>query len=924
MNPWTVRVLGTVAVDNGETVIERFATKRSTHLLIRLALGQGRAISRDVICQEMWPDEFFDVTRIRLRQELKRLRKSLGPARGIVFADRMSLRIDTAHVEIDLRSAERLISLAATKSGEARVKVLQDFAPFAAELAPGYSESWLAPIQEDWRSRASRKLLELSEILANAGDSIHALGFARKAALLNLFSESVQASYMDLLLKSGRPKEVDSHLHELNKAYRSALGAGPSQALLNTFSQGVSPALDAPELTVPVQQPFPAALSELVGREPEVLKIVEMIAPGSQDRLVILTGPGGIGKTQLALAAGRKLYRDYRCRLWFVPLSDVEDAEFLAASICESLGITAFGDEPLGTAARALSGEPALLILDNLEQLADGGGQIARKLLERCENLKLLITSRRKLRIEGEKELVVPPLTGPHAVELYCQDARGARPSFEASAEEMEQIKALVDLLDRMPLAIRLASSRARVLTPSEMLAQLSRRFELLVSRSTDIEPRHRALRQTIAWSFEHLSEPARQFLLDLSVFRGGWTLSLAEEVLKRKDSVSLLEELSENSFIYEFTTEDGMRFNMLHSIREFAEERQDEGAAKEHLQSLSRALWDLCQVASDRYWLHDQMIWYRRVGAEYENIRKVLLYLVHNDHKLGIEFCAVIWRFWTLKGYHAEAKGWYEPLLAEDTAPSRSLGIAMFGAGISTLEQGSLGDAEKWLRRAAAIFDQVGGSLYFVACNINLAEIHMFRHDLETAEKLLLACVAQTRELKNLYNEGVALDSLATVYLEMNRLEEAQKFLELALESLSRCEDRIAVANARITKGRLEMKYGRYEAAAQELASAVQSLTEFGNQRGLGAAKQCLAELSLFQNQLDEAIHFCAESAKERTAIGDLLGLGHIYLILAETMKRKGDNNQALEYAAEARRHFRACDCEALFDLDPYAQLRD
>ncbi len=921
---WLVRLFGTVSVESANVSVDHFPTRRATLILIRLALAQGRAVSRDAICSDLWPDDYLHVTRTRLRQELKRLNEALGRENKLVISEHLALRLDPSRVGVDVRIAEQiLVRAAVAPTPIARVNILEELLAFGDEIAPGYDDFWIEAVREDWRTRVSWRFIEAANICAEVGDANRAIIFAKKAASVNIFSEAVQGELLKLLVKLDRRKEAISHLSELDRSYRKTLGTGPTDRLLRILDSSRPVAVESSDIATnsAVGRPLPAALSSLVGRQAEIEEIARFLSPSGAGRFTTLTGPGGIGKTELALETGRRLFEPFEGRVWFVPLAGIDNPRLIGAAIQDALGIAAHGGEFFEFLSAALGDRPALLILDNLEQFADGGAHYVRRLLERCGSLKLLLTSRRKLKLEGEQVFNVPALTAEAAAELFCQVAQRARFTVSQSPEELDRVLGIVNLLDRMPLAIHLAASRAGMLSSTEMLAQLSKRFEFLVSRRADIEPRHRSLLSTIEWNYDHLSRKAQQVLLDLSVFRDGWTLQLAQQVSKEPGLLGALEELCENSLVQSVPTEPEMRFNMLISIREFAENLQDPARANMLLRRMSDALLELSQTAAKHSLSEDQFYWMDRLGREHGNIHHALQFASTEDRELGIKLCANLWRFWSIKGHHLGATEWFDLFLAQDAAPTSDFAYALFGAARCATERGDLPSAEGFYLRCMEVARTAGLGHWSTTVPSNLALVYICRGQFEEAERILRAVVAEIVPMNNAYLEAISRDTLAIALIYLDQLEEARFQVEKAIELLSEQPDPIATAWAEVTMGRVLTKTGQTEEARKRLKAGGDILANHGHRQGAGSAQQYLAELCLREGDLQGMERHCELGDAEYRVVGDRLGLAHVSLLRGEAAKRRGAFSESERFHRDARSHLQACGAEAVLDLNLYCE---
>ncbi len=907
-------MLGTVSVEGFGQVYDQFPTRRSALILIRLALADGRTVGRDALASVLWPDEFSEATKPRLRQELTRLRRALGDAAEVLESDRLSLRISQGKAQVDLQSAERHILKAELEPDPTRkIRFLETLGEYADEIAPGFDETWIVGTREEWRGRCSDQLLTLAEAYEVRRDPERALAVGRKAALCYLLSEAVQGRYLQLLVRLGRHEEAGAHLAELDRLYPQMLGTGPTRRLAHLLKPHLAsesrPALG--RITKPQARPLPASLSELFGRSTDLERLGQSLKPGPGPRLVTLCGPGGIGKTQLALAAGRELAPTYRDRIWFVGLSEVTSPARIGPALLETLGIASIERDPIDVAGQALAGEPSLLILDNFEQLVDGGAQFVRKLLERCADLKLLVTTRRKLNVEGEQEQPVGPLPLSSSVDLFLAVARSTRHSLTVDDSDLQRVTDIVRLMDQMPLAIHLAASRVGVMSLTDIERQLGRRFDLLVSRRGDLELRHRTMRQTVAWSYEQLSSELQRFFVDLSIFHGGWTAGMAAEVLNEPNALALLEELRENSFLIEDPLGGEMRFDMLVTLREFAVEKQDLKRTADHRRRLCHFLIQLADDAAKHLLSPDQAWWYQRLEREHDNVLATLAWASESAQELGLELCSRLWRFWCVRGHHREARGWFDRFLPAGTASSPVSAAAMFGAARCAAEQGDARAAERWYIRARQAWSDLGNHDSVVMNDINWAGLFLARGEKEEAHRRFLAGLGQLDLSEGSYIEGICRDDLASSLLALGELEEAERQLDSALAILENHPDRIAVAYCWINIGRLMHLRGNHQAANERFQGALEIHRRLDIGYGIGIASEWLARSALAEDRLDRALAFIEDSTQARNQVGDSMGIAHLHRLRASVEVARGNQDEARRHLKEAARLFRACGCD-------------
>jgi predicted ATPase len=306
---------------------------------------------------------------------------------------------------------------------------------------------------------------------------------------------------------------------------------------------------------------------------------------------VTLTGPGGTGKTRLALQVAERLTQPFAGAVWFAGLADIADPNLIADAILTGLRVPRSPQrEPLDQAVEALTKQPSLLVLDNFEHLVEGGTATVQALLSGVPNLTVLVTSRQLLGLSGEREFALKPLPTPggadtperlsafDSVRLFIDRAQASRPDFQITNANAPAVAELCDRLEGIPLALELAAARAQVLTPTQMLAQLAHRFDFLSSRKRDVTDRQRTLKGAIDWSYRLLAPELQRFFARLSVFRGGWTVEAAEAVCEEPLALDYLAQLRECSLL--LTEEEGGQeicFRLMDSLRDYARERLEE-----------------------------------------------------------------------------------------------------------------------------------------------------------------------------------------------------------------------------------------------------------------------------------------------------------------------------------------------------------
>ncbi|MGC2793906.1 MAG: tetratricopeptide repeat protein, partial [Candidatus Sulfotelmatobacter sp.] len=585
---------------------------------------------------------------------------------------------------------------------------------------------------------------------------------------------------------------------------------------------------------------LPVQRTGFVGREKEVAAAKELLL--RQDvRMVTVTGPGGIGKTRLAVQVASGLVERFPGGTYFVPLASLSDPGLIASVIVQTLGIReAGGQSPLEILKGNLQDSlcaPMLLLLDNFEHLVQAALTVA-ELLSASPNLKVLVTSRAALHVSGEHEFPVSPLALPDsrfklsveilsqcpAVALFVQRARAVKPDFELTRENAATVAEICARLDGLPLAIELAASRVKVLSPSLMLTRLASRLQLLTGGARDMPRRQQTLRAAIDWSYDLLTAAEQKLFRRLSVFVGGCTLESAEAVCNPKGDLDLdlldgMASLVDKSLVQEVEPSQGeSRFMMLETIREYALEKL-EASGEEGLTKRAQAAY--CLVLAEEEPTGqcgaEGMEWSERFAREHENFRAGLQWLTETgDAEWGLRLGTALFRFWEIREYLAEGRDQLDKLLklAGAAGPTKGRARALFAAGVLAGEQGDYASADKLINESQDIALQLGDK-EGVAVSLNaLAVFARDRSDVARAHILFEATLGLWRELGDQKAIARALSNLANVLKLQGDYDRARSLHAECLSIFQGLGDRTGVAWSLNYQGDIARDHGDTAAA--------------------------------------------------------------------------------------------------------------
>ena len=609
-----VRLLGSLElVVDGAVSQLKGAGERA--LLALLATAPGRTLSRDRLIDALWGDMPPANPDNALQLRVSKLRKVVG---GALVTDPRGYRLDIGSDDVDAAVFARLVGQRRYADALAlwRGAPLAEFTdqPWAAAEAARLTELHATAVEE-----------HVDERLA-AGD--HAALVAELEGLVSAapLRERLRAQQMLALYRCGRTADALAVFQGFRRLLNNELGVEPSAAL-RQLEAGIlreDPALDGPATrAAPATGNVPSPLSSVIGRDADLRRVDDLL---TANRLVSLTGPGGVGKTTLAVVAARRVAARYDDGAWFVPLAAVTDPARIPDAVADALGLA----DPDSASAHKLvtawlGPRQALLVLDNCEHLADACATFVLGLLRAAgEQLRVLVTSREPLGVAGEVQVPLPPLQPPDAVRLFAERATGVNPDLVVSDDDAD-VRRICERLDGMPLAIELAAARAKTLPPQQIAERLDDRFRLLTLAPRTAEARHQTLRATVDWSHDLLDDRQKTLFRRLAVFRRGWTLDAAQSVCSEgpdDDVLDVLGDLVDRSLV----VADRGRFRMLETIRAYAAERLEQAGEAERIARRHTAFFtSFAAEVAPHLRGPDQARWLARLRDEDANLRLAL-----------------------------------------------------------------------------------------------------------------------------------------------------------------------------------------------------------------------------------------------------------------------------------------------------------
>ena len=633
----------------------------------------------------------------------------------------------------------------------------------------------------------------------------------------------------------------------------------------------------APDAVLAGALPVPA--TPLVDRESEAAEVEDLVI-GQGVRLITLTGPGGVGKTRLAVAAAGRLAPQFADGVRFVDLAPVRAADLVPAAIAAGLGLNTSGDRLAGDVMSYLRTRRLLLVLDNFEQVIDGAPVVA-ELLAAAPGLVVLVASRTVLRLSGEYELVVPALPVPPpgsrdpaqaaSVRLFAARARAEAPGFQLTRDNAQLVAEICRRLDGLPLAIELAAARIRLLPPRALLARLGDRMSLLTAGPRDLPERQRTLRNTLDWSFGLLSADEQALFTRLAVFAGSFGLPAVAAICGDAIQGPVMDTLSslvDSSLVKVEPSEDEPRFSLLDTIREYAAERLRGSAGWRDVHDRHAAYFAALAKPADTE-LHGagQLAWLNRLETRRGNLGAALAWLAGQDQTgKALDLVWATWRFWWLHGHVEELARHVDQILARsDAMPPHQRALALSGAGFVRFVGGDRAQALRLLKRSLPLYRQSGDRLGMGLTAAALGHLLAAQGRLAIATDLLGQTLTELRKMAGdqltgpeqaqyLLDVALASDFLGQIRLGQGEHHHATKLFTDGLAAAHSAADRFTILVSLYDLALGHQAAGELDDAADLLRQGVSLAAEAGDESSLAYHLEALADLAARQNHPERA----------------------------------------------------------------------
>jgi predicted ATPase/DNA-binding XRE family transcriptional regulator len=660
---------------------------------------------------------------------------------------------------------------------------------------------------------------------------------------------------------------------------------------------------------------LPSQLTTFIGRERELEEVRHRLLHPDV-RLLTLTGPGGVGKTRLGLEVAGQVLDQFVDGVCFVALAPISDPALVPSAIAQALQVKQGAKQSAPEALEQyLRERQKLLVLDNFERLLEAGPLIAQ-LLAACPRLKMLVTSRVVLRLQGEHNYEVTPLTLPTAghrpspeqlgqyegIRLFMQRAQAANSQFTITTENAPAVIELCRRLDGLPLAIELAAARVSVLPPEAVLARLGNRLGLLTGGARDLPDRQRTLRATLDWSYGLLSVAERSLFARLAVFAGGWTLEAAEAICDVGNEAEVLQHMSalvDKSLVQQQANiQHEPRFTMLETVREYALERLEESGELERLRRRHASYF--LEMAEEEERASQgplQRAWLDQLETEHDNLRAALTWSLtsQGDTEMGLQLTGALSHFWYIREHHSEARVWLQSALERGSDATAARAKVLVGAGRLAWFQGELARANMLLKESLTLYQDLGDEARAAFALLVLGRTAVSQGDRERGEALVEESLALFRQQGNIWGIARALIILGDGALFEGDVDRATARFQKSLDISRDLEDAEGIALSLLYLGRAAHMRGDDARSKTLLDESLVVFKDSGDSRGVAEVLLELGRVARAQGDNVHALALCRESLVLGRKLENKSHIAICLTTLAGVIQATGDARRAV-----------------------------
>lgn len=928
-----ITTLGGLSITRGEQPVEGLVSRKVEALLVYLAYEQ-REHPRELLAELLWDDLTPERAMGNLRTALSNLQTSIpgclvATRQTVTFSAEIPCWLDAVALMRVLEISDGASSPAAIEDIENALHLYQGDFLAGFRLRDGRNfERWMMNEAERIRAKVMLALPRLLQAALHSGRYSSGIDHGRRLLTLDPLSEEGQRGLMSAYAYSGQRALALKQYENYVALLREELHIDPPPEITRLYKQiqsnepltpPLSPEETLPAVTVakPAVVRLPSVSTPFIERPTEIQQIVERLT-NPDCRLLTIVGPGGIGKTRLAIQAASKFAMQFPDGIYFVPLASTQAEEFIPLEIAGVLQLSMqSADEPRRVLIDYLANKNLLLVLDNFEHLIDSAGLVS-DILDAAPSVKILVTSREWLNLQGEWLLPVDGMEVPQtvhnalqysAVQLFAACAARIQPRFVLE-NELDSVIKICQAVEGMPLSIELAATWLRVIPASEIAQQIDVRF--LSTGVRNIPERHRSIQAVFDYSWRLLSTEEADALTKLSVFRGPFSRTAAMRVAAA--DMGILAALVEKSLIRRF---DKNACDMHELLRQYAFDQLSSAGAMIQTQD-AHLNYYVSLTADPDARLHgeQQIAWLDQLEQEHENLRAALTWALESGTpdslNAGLEIGGAVWEFWLMRGHIAEGRGWLDRLLSATRGIiSKARGHVTQGAGYLTWIQGDSDKAEALHREGLEIRRIINDKAGMGGSLSNLGVIAWGRGDFKAAREFYEQALAARREANYRIGMASVLTNLSLLLQDQGEYRDAITYATEALELFNELDDLQGKSLILLNVGAMNYDRGDWAAARKVQEEALELTRALGDRRMIGALLQNLGQTVLSLGDPALARKYLTESLELVTESGDKTQLGLVRRIQARLALTERRYATATEQIHESLSLFREVKAE-------------
>jgi predicted ATPase/DNA-binding SARP family transcriptional activator len=891
----------------------------------------GRIFAPDELIEWLWPDLSPATGASNLRKRISELRQAFEPGLthgaksayfltrtgGYCFNNQIAYTADTHEFLERWESGQR------TERAGHLSQALQEYETAAALiqgdfLAEDRQASWASALASEWEERHLMLYAHLASAYTRLGQYDRALDFCEKGLKTRPWREDLFRWKMLARYHAGEHDQALQTYQEYLRALQEHLGAEPSSEMTALHQHIVNRDLPAPTRAIPHN--LPVALTSFVGRQRELAQVKKAL---TQTRLLTLTGPGGCGKTRLALETAAQILQEFPDGVWLVETATVTDPALVPQVVSSALRLREKPGAPLTThLAEFLRSKTLLLILDNCEHLVKACAHLAETLLQSAPHLRILATSREGLALSAETLWPVPPLSVPETlsslpsltqlqeyegIRLFVERARSTNIHLEFAEQSVPALVQICTQLDGIPLAIELAAARVRVLSLQQIADRLGDRFRLLTGGSRTALPRQQTLQAAMDWSWDLLTESEKILLRRLSVFRGGFTAEAAPRFCADAETkphpCACLSHLVDKSLVVTETQKPRTRYRLLETVRQYGQAKLNESGESQSIRDRHLEFFlKLAEVTEPELHSPQQTQWLDRLEEEHDNFRAALEWaLSQTPHEMGLRLAGALGRFWEMRNFLSEGRHWLaQALIRCEQVSTGARAKALAGAGGLAWRQGDFKHAILCHEEAVKAWREVGDKQGLAISINSLGLVAHTQGEYKKALTLFEESLALRREINDQWGIAASLQNLGLVAYARGDYSHARSLYEESLAIRKEVGDRRGVAALYHNLGEIARLQQEHARARSLLEESLAISRELGDRQGIANSLQLLGNIVGYQD-LTRAQSLFEESLAIQRELGNQANVASALNNLSLVLKALGQYDQAYRLLEES-----------------------